>query len=59
MGSGKALMAAGIVLFVVMAFLLSQGTTSVALFLTYGVLAMAGAGAVAMGKKISDRESGR
>jgi hypothetical protein len=59
MGSGKALMAAGVVLFVVMALLLRQGTTSVALFFTYGVLAVVGVGAVAMGKKISDRESGR
>ncbi|WP_404200391.1 hypothetical protein [Streptomyces tauricus] len=52
-------MAAGIVLFVVMAFLLRQGTTSTALFLTYGVLAMVGAGGAVMGKKISDREGGR
>ncbi|MEU0162241.1 hypothetical protein ABZ154_26250 [Streptomyces sp. NPDC006261] len=52
-------MAAGVVLFLVMAFLLRQGTTSMVLFLTYGVLAMVGVGGVAMGKKISDRERGR
>lgn len=59
MGIEKVLMGAGIALFLVMAVLLKVGTTSLALFLTYGVLAMAGLGAAAMGRKMRDRSRGR
>ncbi|MFJ3667730.1 hypothetical protein ACIPSE_14885 [Streptomyces sp. NPDC090106] len=51
----KVLMVAGTALFVVMAVLLKVGTTSMGLFITYGVLAMAGAGAAAFGKKMRDQ----
>jgi hypothetical protein len=59
MENGKALTAVGTVLFVIMAILLAVGTTSAALFLTYGVLAMVGVLAAILGKKISDREQNR
>ncbi|WP_125527803.1 hypothetical protein [Streptomyces sp. WAC 05379] len=55
----KVLMGAGTALFVVMAVLLKVGTTSMGLFVTYGVLAMIGAGAAAAGKKLRDQSRGR
>ncbi|ELP62678.1 hypothetical protein ACKI1I_01295 [Streptomyces turgidiscabies] len=55
----KVLMGAGTALFAVMAVLMKVGTTSLGLFVTYGVLAMAGAGAAAAGKKMRDQSRSR
>lgn len=55
----KVLMGAGTALFVVMAVLLKVGTTSMGLFVTYGVLAMIGAGAALAGKKLRDQSRSR
>ncbi|MFJ4368371.1 hypothetical protein ACIP4S_30040 [Streptomyces chartreusis] len=52
-------MGAGTALFVVMAVLLKVGTTSMGLFVTYGVLAMIGAGAALAGKKLRDQSRSR
>lgn len=51
----KLVMGSGFALFVTMAILLGVGTTSMALFLTYGVLAIAGLGFAAAGQKMRDR----
>ncbi|MFF1319589.1 hypothetical protein [Streptomyces chartreusis] len=55
----KVLMGAGTALFVVMAVLLKVGTTSMGLFVTYGVLAMIGAGVALAGKKLRDQSRNR
>ena len=47
-------MVVGLVLFAVMAVLLRIGTTSMALFIGYGVLALAGLGIMAVGQKMRD-----
>ncbi|MFI5568570.1 hypothetical protein ACIA6T_14720 [Streptomyces sp. NPDC051740] len=51
----KVLMGAGTALFVLMAVLLKIGTTSLGLFITYGVLALVGAGGALAGKKLRDQ----
>jgi hypothetical protein len=55
----KVLIGAGTALFVVMAVLLKVGTTDLGLFITYGVLAMVGAGTAAAGRKMRDQSRGR
>lgn len=52
-------MGAGTALFVLMAVLLRIGTTSLGLFITYGVLALVGAGGALAGKKLRDQSRSR
>ncbi len=54
METHKLMMDAGIALFAVMAVLLKLGTTSLPLFIAYGVLAIAGLGIAAAGQKMRD-----
>lgn len=51
----KLVMGAGIALFIFMAILLRVGTTSMPLFIVYGVLAIAGLGIAGAGQKMRDR----
>ena len=51
----KILMGSGMVLFIVMVLLLRVGTTSLALFTTYGILALVGVGMAVLSEKIRDR----
>ncbi|MER8012191.1 hypothetical protein [Streptomyces sp. NPDC094149] len=55
MSVDKVLIGAGTALFVVMAVLLKVGTTDLGLFITYGVLAMVGAGTAFAGRKMRDQ----
>lgn len=55
MESHKVVMGIGMALFAVMGVLMAVGTTSLPLFITYGVLAVAGALVAATGQKMRDR----
>lgn len=51
----KVLMVGGVGLFIIMAILLRNGTTSMAMFITWLILAFVGLGVAAAGEKMRDR----
>ena len=54
MTTDKVLMVVGVAIFAVMAVLLRIGTTSLALFISEGVVALGGLGIAAVGQKMRD-----
>lgn len=55
MPTHKLVMISGLALFILMAILLRVGTTSLSLFIVYGVLTIAGLSIFAFGQRMRDR----